>query len=192
VTSHRWYPFNPTPDEYGGILRPLLDARLQFIRFSREWSGWAVAIYQGSEGFGDFISHGSLPAVVTRRALDHLGEALRECAIVPIDVSEVLDAKCEPLKNPPAIELFAVDPPILKGALDLSRSKVNWLDDDKTYALGIDDATLVGAEVAKSPIFRLAERPTDAIVSDEFRTAVEKHGLKGLRFPPLNAVWLPR
>lgn len=193
MRATQWYRYDPNPDEYGGVFpQPTFTGtNVKETRFSEAWPGWNVTVHPGSEGFGDFISEGAMPPILSRRTVELLREVLVDCGVVPLQITQVTERGGEPMVNAPPLELFAIDPPILSNAVDVRKSDVAWLDEAQTLLLRFRRYHLRTKEVLRYPIFRLAEDPREAIVSKAFREAVEKHDLKGLSFHPLDATWEP-
>jgi hypothetical protein len=189
--SNEWFLYVPEPDRYGGLActHCLGTTALLDQRFSEGWSGWSFSAHPGRNGFGDFMSDGVMPPILTPHAARLLDAHLGECGVVPLTIERVTRRNGSALKHPPPLELVALDPPILRGAIDLARSTVRWLDPEASMLIAIERYAFCGEEVARSPIFRLHEDPRVPIVSKQFRDAVTRHALRGLRFPRVNATW---
>lgn len=183
----RWYALTHAANDFHGIGSVLSSEEEPFLFEVQDfepsaipkWRPRKVTIWSDRKRKrGDFPGFGRLPPVFNARALEALKPLLVNCDILPLDCAE------EPL--------VAINPPILRGVLDHEQSEIDWFTEEVGVgAVAIHRYVFRGAEMKRHPLFRLSERSNEPIVSDVFREAVEKHGLKGLQFLPLDATWMP-
>lgn len=71
-------------------------------------------------------------------------------------------------------------------AIDLERSKIVWTSEG-LIAFRIDECVLHADVLTGNDIFRLRECPANVYVSERFKSAVERSGLRGMKFSKLNS-----
>ncbi len=137
----------------------------------QEWTPLKATFYRvGREGDFPYLA-GSTPAF-SQRALEAL--------------SPLLDGMIEPLPlETPSGNYFAIHVLELLDALDLERSEIEWLDDDRI--LNVETFVFKPEVVKGKHIFKIRQHALAfSYVSEEFKQAVEASALEGL---VLEEVW---
>lgn len=177
-----WYGYQRDSNHfYGTVPDPDVVDPFRFIDFEPEaiplWKPIRLHISKERRlKRGNFPGFTSFPPIFDARALETLRPLLNSCDILPIDC--------------PTETLVAINPPILSGALDHEKSRIDWFEGEEgDHALTLHSLVFRGEFAANAPIFRLAERKSFVVVSEAFRRAVETHNLLGLSWVPLDATW---
>jgi hypothetical protein len=178
-----WFSFNTMINDYWGIVpsEPIQAGSLFFPPDDFEpeavkaWMPPRVKLAkEGRRKRGDFPCYSSFPPILGQRALSSLRPLLSHCDLLPLVCDE------EPL--------VALNAPMLRGALDVKLSEVEWFEEGKRAML-IHKFVFRGEEVKRHPVFRIPERVNLTILSEAFRDAVAEHKLKGIRLEQLDAIW---